>query len=66
MMHLEGKEVSGSDMSASQITRELEAVGLKITIGQSFELIPKDTELIVYTLAIPHYDKKLFEQVILM
>lgn len=61
MMFLEGKEVSGSDMSENQITQELKKLGVKITIGQNFELIPKDTELIIYTLAIPHYDKKLFD-----
>jgi UDP-N-acetylmuramate--alanine ligase len=64
MVHLEGKEVSGSDMSENLLTRELKELGVKVTIGQSFDLIPKDTELIIYTLAIPHYDKKLFEQVV--
>jgi UDP-N-acetylmuramate--alanine ligase len=63
MLFLEGKDVSGSDMSASPVTRELEKVGLKIILGQNFELIPKDTDLIIYTLAIPHYDPKLFEQI---
>lgn len=63
MMHLEGKDVSGSDMSESEITRELEDLGIQVIIGQSFELIPKDVDLIVYTTAIPHYDLKLFQQV---
>jgi UDP-N-acetylmuramate--alanine ligase len=63
LLYLEGKEVSGSDMSEGELTRELSEVGIKITIGQSFELIPKDAELIVYTIAIPHYDPKLFEQI---
>lgn len=63
MFFREGKEVSGSDMSENELTRELGELGIKITIGQRFELIPKDTELIVYTIAIPHYDPKLFEQV---
>jgi len=64
MMFLEGKEVSGSDMSESEITRELQELGIKVIIGQNFELIPKDTELIIYTLAIPHYDKNLFDRVV--
>ena len=64
MMFLGGKKVSGSDMSENQITQELTKLGVQITIGQSFELIPKDTELIIYTLAIPHYDKKLFDLVV--
>jgi UDP-N-acetylmuramate--alanine ligase len=63
LMFLEGKEVSGSDMSEGELTRELMELGIKITIGQNFELIPKDTDLIVYTIAIPHYDPKLFEQI---
>ena len=63
LMFLEGREVSGSDMSENELTRELSELGIKITIGQSFELIPKDTDLIIYTIAIAHYDPKLFEQI---
>lgn len=63
MMFLDGKEVTGSDMSGSNVTEELENLGIKITIGQSFELIPTDVDLIVYTIAIPHYDPKLFKQI---
>ena len=63
MMLLEGKEVYGSDMSASEITHELIALGAHITIGQSFDLIPKDVDLIVYTIAIKHYDPALMESV---
>ena len=63
MMFLEGKEVSGSDMAENELTRELKDLGIKITIGQSFDLIPSDTELIVYTIAIPNYDLKIFNQI---
>lgn len=63
MMHLEGKDVSGSDMSENELTRELKELGIKITIGQGFDLIPKDVDLIVYTIAIPHYDPNFFKQV---
>ena len=63
LMFLEGKEVSGSDMSENVLTHELAELGIKITIGQGFELIPKDIDLIVYTIAIPHYDPKLFKQI---
>ena len=63
LMFLEGKEVSGSDMSENVLTHELAELGIKITIGQGFEFIPKDADLIVYTIAIPHYDPKLFEQI---
>lgn len=63
MMLLGGKDVSGSDMAENELTSELKRLGVKITIGQSFELIPTDTDLIVYTIAIPHYDLKLFNQI---
>ena len=63
MMHLRGKNVSGSDMAENELTNELRELGIKITIGQGFELIPTDVDLIVYTIAVPHYDPQLFEQV---
>lgn len=64
MMYLEGKTVSGSDMSTNALVEELAGLGIKITIGQGFELVPDDTDLIVYTIAISHYDPKLFDQVV--
>lgn len=63
MMYWERKDVFGSDMTDGELTRELRELGIKIVIGQGFELIPTDTDLIVYTIAIPHYDPKLFEQI---
>ena len=63
MMHLEGKDVSGSDMAENELTSELKKLGIKITIGQGFELIPTDVDLVVYTIAISHNDPKLLEQV---
>ncbi len=63
MMLLEGKEVHGSDMSESNITLELRKAGAKIEIGQRFDLIPSDVDLIIYTIAIIHYDANLYEQV---
>ncbi len=63
MMYLEGKDVSGSDITNGELTRELRELGIKIFIGQGFELIPESTDLIVYTIAIPHYDPNLFEQI---
>lgn len=63
MMYLERKDVSGSDMADGELTHELQKLGIKIVIGQGFELIPTDTDLIVYSIAIPHYDPKLFEQI---
>jgi UDP-N-acetylmuramate--alanine ligase len=62
MMH-EGKTVTGQDMQDSEIIKELKKSGANISIGQSYESIPSDTELIVYTVAIENYDKDLFEKI---
>ncbi|HEV7424270.1 MAG TPA: Mur ligase domain-containing protein, partial [Candidatus Paceibacterota bacterium] len=62
MMLLEGKDVSGSDISESNIINELKKLGAKIITGQGMELIPKDVDLIVYTVAIPKYDSEFFKK----
>lgn len=56
MMLFERKEVAGSDISENEITRELEKLGVKISFGQGIELVPKDVDLIVYSIAIKKYD----------
>ena len=40
-------------------SKELQKLGIKIKIGQSYENIPEDTDLIVYTIAIDNYDPEL-------
>lgn len=62
MMLLERKEVFGSDISQNEITIELQKLGAKISIGQGIELIPKDVDLIVYSIAIPKYDSEFFKK----
>ena len=47
MMLLEHKEVIGSDLNESIITNELKKLGAEIFLGQSVEIIPKDTDLVV-------------------
>ncbi|MCK4525695.1 MAG: UDP-N-acetylmuramate--L-alanine ligase, partial [Candidatus Andersenbacteria bacterium] len=42
LMKEKGKEVSGSDLSASLMTDKLEKLGVKIYIGQSEENISQD------------------------
>lgn len=64
MMHIEGKLVSGSDMSLGEVVTELRNIGISVTIGQDLSFIPKDTDLIVYTIAIAHYDQKLYEAIL--
>jgi len=48
----EGKKVSGSDSSDSGIISELKKAGAKITIGHNAKNLPKDTDLVIYTIAI--------------
>ena len=59
----EGKTVLGSDMSEGEVVHELKDLGVQIFIGQSFDLIPADTDLIVYTIAINHYDPALMQKI---
>lgn len=60
MMIHEGKNVTGQDMQDSDIVSELKKIGANIVIGQSYDAIPKDADLIVYTIAIENYDPELF------
>lgn len=66
---LSGVRVSGSDVSASEITVELEKLGAKITIGQEAKNIPKNVDLVVYTIAItkdnPEFAEALRREVIM-
>src|SRR5680860_333482 len=62
MMVEEEKNVTGQDMQDSEIIEDLKKLGLDIAIGQSYENIPKDTDLIVYTIAIEYYDPELFKK----
>lgn len=52
MLALQGKKVSGSDSAKSEITDDLEKLGVKIYIGQKAENVPRDTEVVIYTIAI--------------
>lgn len=63
MMIHEGKKVTGQDMQDSEIITELKKAGADINIGQSFENIPSDADLIVYTIAIEIYDPELYNKV---
>ncbi len=62
MMIHQGKNVTGQDLQDSEIIKELEKSGAKITIDQAFENIPENTELIIYTIAIESYDTELYEK----
>lgn len=62
MMIGEGKIVTGQDIQDGEVIRDLRTLGINISIGQSYEVIPKDADLIVYTIAIESYDPDLFKK----
>jgi UDP-N-acetylmuramate--alanine ligase len=62
MMLKEGKHVNGQDLNNSEIVKELVKEGADVKIGQLYENIPENTDLIVYTIAIESYDPDLFEK----
>ncbi|MEK7072496.1 MAG: UDP-N-acetylmuramate--L-alanine ligase, partial [Patescibacteria group bacterium] len=47
-----GKDVSGSDMTASEITSQLQLEGINVFIPQKAANIPVDADLVVYTVAV--------------
>jgi UDP-N-acetylmuramate--alanine ligase len=56
----EGKTVLGSDVSDGEVVHELREAGIVIQAGQGIDLVPKDVDLIVYTIAIENYDPAFF------
>ena len=52
-----GFTVSGSDWNESDLTKELEALGIQVSYGQKTENITKDIDLVVYTAAV-HTDNE--------
>ncbi len=63
MMMIEGREVSGSDLTANENTKDLERLGAKILIGQAADLVPKDTDLVIYTIAILNFEPALIKAI---
>ncbi len=48
-----GATVTGSDTQASELTAELEALRIPVTIGHGAENVPKECDLLIYTSAVP-------------
>lgn len=63
MMLHDGKVVTGQDMQEGEVVNELRKAGIDIKIGQSYENIPENTDLIVYTIAIDIYDPELAKRI---
>lgn len=53
LMKVLGKEVTGSDVYPSEITEELEKMGVKIFRGHYFQQVPDDVDLVVFSSAVP-------------
>jgi len=54
-----GFTISGSDWHESDLTKELDTLGIRVSIGQHAENITKDMDLVVYTAAV-HADNEEF------
>ena len=52
LLHSHGFTISGSDWHNSDLTQEMESLGITIAIGQCKENITKDIDLVVYTAAV--------------
>ncbi len=61
-LHTLGFKVSGSDSHQSKITDHLEALGIKVALGQRSSNITSDIDVVVYTAAI-HEDNEEFQEV---
>lgn len=61
MMLGEGKKVTGSDLTESELIGELRKCGAKIVIGQEISGVPKNADLIIYSTAIEVADRKFFK-----
>jgi UDP-N-acetylmuramate--alanine ligase len=48
----QGAKVTGSDGSTSRITEDLEKEGVAVSLGHSASHVPKDADLVLYTIAI--------------
>lgn len=59
MFQLQGKQVSGSDMSQSEITDDLVRAGMSVSIGHQADNIDSSVDLVVHTIAIPETNLEL-------
>ena len=63
MFILEGKNVSGSDISETKAVDELKKLDADIIIGHSASNIPQNTDLVIYTIAINKNNPELNEAI---
>lgn len=53
MFLLEGKQVSGSDIAESEVTKSLQEAGVVVYVEDAGKGVPADCDLVIYTIAIP-------------
>ncbi len=53
MMLAHGKTVTGSDLNSSETTEELEKLGAKVYLGHNKKNLESETDLVIYSPAIP-------------
>jgi UDP-N-acetylmuramate--alanine ligase len=56
-----GVRVSGSDAARSEATKELEALGVPISIGHDAKHVPADCDLLIYSSAVPEKNPERLE-----
>ena len=61
MLFLQGKEVAGSDSGQSEITDDLEKLGIKVFIGHRAENLAGDAEVVIYSVAIKEDNAEILE-----
>lgn len=61
MMLADGKKVSGSDASGSEIIDSLKKLGADIKIGHNAKNLPKDIDFVIYTVAISKENPEFLE-----
>jgi len=52
IFHQQGKIVTGSDKNSSEITKELQARGIKVYVGHKQENLDLDTDVLIYSPAV--------------
>lgn len=63
ILHKKGKSLSGSDQQASATTRFLEKTGIKFYLGHDPKNIKRETDLVIYSLAVSESNPELQEAV---
>lgn len=61
ILQARGKTISGSDCESSETTERLSQMGMRIALGHAPANLPKETDLVVHSLAVPSKNSELKE-----